>query len=70
MNHEIPRTRLVPEVLRERDAGVDGGLPGGHGHVGRVGHERRPLHDRRLLPVNLDRQLGEVAQHLEASGRS
>ena len=61
----VPKpTSLISEVLREGDSGVDGGLPGGHGHVGRVGHEGRPLHDRRRLPANLNRQLGEVSQYL------
>ncbi len=37
---------LVPVVLGDRDAGVDAGLSGGHGHVGRVGDEDGPIHQR------------------------
>lgn len=40
---------LVSEVLGEGDAGVDGGLSGSHGHVGRVGHQARTVHDAHLI---------------------
>ncbi len=35
----------VAEVLRNGDAGVNGRLTGGHGHVGGVGDEHGTLHD-------------------------
>ena len=54
----------LPEVLGEGDPRVDGSLTGGHGHVGRVGHEGGSLHDADLLTVHVDRQLGELVQHL------
>ena len=53
----------VSEVLAQSDAGVDGGLAGGHGHVTGVGHQARALHDGLHLAVDFHRQFGEVAQH-------
>mmetsp|Transcript_3936 Transcript_3936/g.5851 ORF Transcript_3936/g.5851 Transcript_3936/m.5851 type:complete len:395 (-) Transcript_3936:237-1421(-) len=55
---------LVPEVLCEGDPGVNGGLTGGHGHVGGVGHQRGAVHDTHLLAIHGRRQLGEITQHL------
>ena len=54
----------VAEVLAERDAGVDGGLAGRHGHVGRVGDERRALHDRLGATFHFHGELREVLEHL------
>lgn len=39
--HVVPH---VTEVLGDGDAGIDGGLTGGHRHVGGVGDQNRPLH--------------------------
>ena len=56
---------LVAEVLREGDAGVDGSLASCDGHVGRVGHQRRPLHDALLATVGKRHgELGEFREHL------
>lgn len=55
---------IIPEVLGESDTRVDGSLTGGHGHVGRVGDEGGALHDAHLLASDVDRQLGELVQHL------
>ena len=61
----------VPEVLRQRDPRVDRRLARGHGHVRRVGDERRPLHDRLLDPRGRRqrqlRELGEDFRHLVAA---
>mmetsp|Transcript_8655 Transcript_8655/g.14936 ORF Transcript_8655/g.14936 Transcript_8655/m.14936 type:complete len:548 (+) Transcript_8655:633-2276(+) len=52
----------VAEVLRDRNPGVDGGFAGSDGHVGRVGHHSRALHDALLTSVHRHRQLGEVLE--------
>mmetsp|Transcript_64817 Transcript_64817/g.166821 ORF Transcript_64817/g.166821 Transcript_64817/m.166821 type:complete len:597 (+) Transcript_64817:397-2187(+) len=54
----------VAEVLGGGHARVDGGLPSCHGHVRRVGHERRALHDGLLLAVNERGELREICEHL------
>ena len=43
---------------------VDGGFSGSHRHVRCVGNERGTLHDRLLLAIDVDGQLGEIHQHL------
>ncbi|CAN4035198.1 Hydroxypyruvate isomerase, partial [Dysosmobacter welbionis] len=52
----------VPEVLRDGDARVDRRLTGGHGHVGGVGDQHRPLHQG--LPGAGVLQLRELPEHV------
>mmetsp|Transcript_40100 Transcript_40100/g.123888 ORF Transcript_40100/g.123888 Transcript_40100/m.123888 type:complete len:654 (-) Transcript_40100:17-1978(-) len=54
----------ITVVLGEGDAGVDGRLTRGDGHVGRVRDEARALHDRLLAAVDDGGELGEVHEHL------
>ena len=52
----------VAEVLSDGDAGVDGGLAGGHRHVGGVGDQHGALHQRLAVAGVL--QLGELHQNV------
>lgn len=55
----------VTVVLGKGDAGVNGGLTGGHGHVGGVGDQGCPLHDGLLASVRQSKgQLGELLKNL------
>ena len=52
----------VPEVLGDGDTGVDRRLTGGHGHIGGVGDQHRPLHQA-FAGAGV-RQLGEFTEHV------
>lgn len=51
-------THGPPQPRRPQPTGVDGGLAGGHRHVGGVGHQRGALHDALRPAVHLHGQLG------------
>uniref|UniRef100_A0A1I8J7Y4 UV radiation resistance-associated gene protein n=1 Tax=Macrostomum lignano TaxID=282301 RepID=A0A1I8J7Y4_9PLAT len=57
----------VAEVLGQGDAGVNGSLASGHGHIGGVRNQGRARHDGLFATVDLHFQGGEIAQHLQAN---
>lgn len=64
VGHHSNVLALITEILGQGDTGVDGGLPGSHGHVGGIGHQARALHNGDLHTVEVVRELGELHEHL------
>ena len=62
VRHDGHVVALVSVVLRQRNPGVHAGLPGGHGHVGGVGDQDRPLHQTSARPGI--HQLGKLREHV------
>ena len=58
----FPAITHVTEILGDGDAGVDGRLTGGHGHIGGVGDEDGTLHQG-LAGAGVH-QLGELPQNV------
>ena len=62
VGHQRHPVAHVAEVLRHRHAGVDAGLARRDRHVGGVGDEDRPLHQRPAVARVL--QFGELGEHI------